>query len=287
MNIIISGSEGFLGRYVKTNLRTNGDSFNVVKEIDVTSGDDLCSNEIVEKLPSFDCFIHLANLVYVPGSYVDPEKYYRVNYLTTLNALEACRKNKAHLIYLSSYIYGHPQYLPVSELHPIAPFNPYAQTKYICESLCEGYHRDFGVNVTILRPFNIYGSGQKGSLLIPEILKQLKEGNYEVHLKAASPRRDFVHVVDVAKAIVAAIDDKNGLNVYNVCSGSSLSVKEITEIINRHLKKKVIFSFAESDRPNEVDDTIGSYEKLSKKLGWKPSISFEEGMAEILKRENL
>ena len=283
MRIVVAGSDGFVGQYVCRLLEEAGHS---IIKIDLNLGYDLSDNAIVEKIGPIDYFIHLANLVFVPGSYQEPERYYRINYLTTLNALEICRKYDARLIYASSYIYGQPQYLPVDEDHPLCPFNPYAQTKAICEKLCEGYDRDFKVKVSILRPFNIYGVGQKGMLLIPEIIGQLKEGKKQIQLKAATPRRDYVNVKDVAKAFVACVQDNSDYGVYNVCTGESISVKEITEIINKHLKKKVEFLFSESDRPNEVDETKGSCKKLEK-LGWGPSMSFEEGIIEILKAENL
>lgn len=283
MRIVVAGSDGFVGKNVCKQLENAGHK---VIRIDISQGIDLCDNAIIDQIEPIDCFIHLANLVYVPGSYQDPEKYYRINYLTTLNALEICRKNSARLVYASSYIYGAPQYLPVDENHPVCPFNPYAQTKVICEKLCEGYHRDFNVKVSILRPFNIYGVGQKGMLLIPEIIGQLKEGKKQIQLKAATPRRDYVNVVDVAGAFVSCVNDTNDYGVYNVCSGDSISVKDITEIINRHLKNKVEFAFSTSDRPNEVDETRGSCNKLMN-IGWKPTISFEEGIIDILKSENL
>lgn len=194
------------------------------------------------------------------------------------------QKTSCTPLYLSSYIYGQPKYLPVDENHLLAPFNPYAQTKYIYEGLCRGYHRDFGVNVTILRPFNIYGKGQKGRLLIPEIEAQVAEGKTVIQLKASSPRRDYVHVNDVATAIISSFNDIPGCNIYNVCSNRSLSVKDISEIINLYLKQKVRFEFSDSDRPNEVDETIGSYEKIRTSLGWKPGVSFEEGISEIFSR---
>lgn len=283
MRIAVAGSDGFVGRHVCSQLKSEGHD---VIELDINHGIDLCNRELINKVGVVDCFIHLANLVYVPASYEDPEKYYRINYLTTLNALEICRKNNARLIYASSYIYGSPKYLPVDENHPVCPFNPYAQTKVICEKLCEGYYRDFNIKVSILRPFNLYGVGQKGMLLIPEIVNQLKEGKSMIRLKAASPRRDYVNIIDVAAAFVACVNDSNDFNIYNVCSGYSFSVKEITEIINKNLKNKVEFIFAESDRPNEVNETRGSYERL-KTLGWQPTISFEEGIIQILKAEGL
>lgn len=283
MRIAVAGSEGFVGSNVCIQLTAAGHEIIL---IDVTKGVDLCDAAVVNQIPQIDCFIHLANLVFVPASYADPAKFYRVNYLTTLNALEVCRKWNARLVYISSYVYGPPQYLPVDENHPICPFNPYAQTKVICEKMCEGYHRDFGVPVSIVRPFNIYGIGQQGKLLIPEIIGQLKEGNTVIQLKASSPRRDYINVVDVARAIVTCVMSNEPFGVYNACSGESVSVKEITEIINRNLRHKVEFRFAASDRPNEVDESRGSCEKL-KGLGWNLSIGFEEGIIEIIKSENL
>lgn len=283
MKIAVAGSDGFVGRNVCAQLEAKGHD---LLRIDITRGYDLTDASIIDQIESIDAFIHLANLVYVPASYENPEKFYRVNYLTTLNALEICRKNNARLIYASSYIYGSPQYLPVDEKHPVSPFNPYSQTKLICEKMCEGYYRDFNVKVSILRPFNIYGVGQKGMLLIPEIITQIKEGKTKIQLKAAYPRRDYVNVVDVARAFVTCAEDTKDYNVYNVCSGTSVSVIEITEIINRHLKNKVNFSFAESDRPNEVNETLGSC-KLLESIGWRNTYTIEEGIIEILKSENL
>lgn len=283
MKIVVAGSDGFVGRYVCTQLESQGHS---VIKIDVSQGVDLCDSSIIDRIEPIDCFIHLANLLYVPASYLDPEKFYRINYLATLNAIEICRKHNAKLIYASSYIYGAPQYLPVDEKHDVCPSNPYAQTKVICEKMCEGYNRDFKVKVSILRPFNIYGVGQKGMLLIPEIIGQIKEGKKKIQLKAASPRRDYINVKDVAAAFVSCTKDTNDFNIFNICSGRSLSVREITEIINKNLKSKVEFSFAESDRPSEIDETLGSCEKL-KSIGWQSTLTFEEGIIEILKSENL
>lgn len=284
MKVAVSGSEGFVGRHVCRCLREMGYA---IVPLDIVDGKDMCNPVIVDEVPKVDCFIHLANLVYVPASYQKPVRFYSVNYLSTLHALEICRKYGAKFVYISSYVYGTPQFLPVSEEHPVNPFNPYAQTKIICEKLCEGYHRDFNTKVSIVRPFNIYGYGQDGKLLIPEIISQLKEKKKHIQLKAGSPRRDYVHVMDLAKAICTCVNDSCDFSVYNVCSGKSISVKEITDIINSNLREKVIFDFSESDRPNEVDETIGSYSKIERQLGWRPSITFEEGIKEIVRRENL
>lgn len=281
MKIVVAfDNSGFVGNRICQLLdRTD------VEIVKLHNNIDLSEENVIDRIPKADHFIHMANLVHVPTSYQDPYSFYRVNYMTTLNALEYCRKNQAHLIYASSYIYGAPDYLPVDEKHPIKPFNPYAQTKAICEKLCEGYSRDFGVEVTILRIFNVYGEGQGGNLLIPELMAQIKEGEKIIHLKSGEPRRDFVYVDDVANAFVTCLDMKNSYSVYNICSGVSYSIKELTEIIKKHLNYKLDFVFSDSDRKNEVDETVGSYEKIKNELGWVPQVVLEEGLLRTLQKE--
>ncbi len=282
MNIAVAGSNGFVGKHLIKVL--NDTQYNDIR-IDIENGIDLSDNSILNSDIKFDVMVHLANLSFVPASYKNPELFYRTNILTTLNALELCRKNNARLIYLSSYVYGTPQYLPIDENHPVCSFNPYAQTKCICEDMCKAYYRDFGVNTIIFRPFNIYGEGQSGMMLIPEILSQLKEGKKTIQLKDPNPRRDYVNVQDVVRAIKCAVDkdEYSGCEAYNISSGISYSVKEITEIINRNLKESICFSFGDSDRPNEVNETLGSYDKIKNDLGWKPTIDFEVGIKNIIK----
>lgn len=284
MKVIVSGSEGFLGKHVSELLRAK--EIEVIP-LDIETGFDLSLSDAYEQLPSADHFIHLANMVYVPMSYENPYLFYRINYMTTLNALEYCRMHNAHFIYASSYIYGRARYLPVDESHPVAPFNPYAETKVICENMCRNYNKYFGVKSSVLRPFNLYGVGQKGRLLIPEIVSQIKRGS-DIRLKASSPRRDFINVIDVARAFVACLEDQSECSFFNVCSGKSYSIKELTDFFVKDAKEFGIdlkFSFSEEDRKNEVDETVGTYSLIHEKLGWEPTISMEEGVRTILENE--
>ena len=286
MKILISGASGFVGSNL-IGILSQEPSIYDITPLDITTGIDLSDINQIDKIKPFDVFVHLANLSYVPDSYGRPEAFYRINYLTTLNALEFCRKYNARLVYISSYVYGPPQYLPVDENHPVCPFNPYAQSKVICESLCEGYERDFGIKTTILRPFNIYGAGQNGKLLIPEIVDQLKKRG-KVYLKDPLPRRDYVNVRDVANAIKLCIDNvPSRLEKYNICSGESYSVRELTEMFNNNLPVPVEFEFSVTDRKNEVNETRGSYEKIYAALGWKPNVGLNEGISEIINFEKI
>lgn len=74
-----------------------GKTYQIVAQLDIVSGVDICDPLQQNSVPEFDCLVYLANLVYVPESYNNPEKFYRINYLSTLNVLELCRKHHAHL----------------------------------------------------------------------------------------------------------------------------------------------------------------------------------------------
>lgn len=283
MKIAITGSSGFIGRYLVTELKKNYQNELIL--LDITQGVDLCNWALIKDIKA-DLFIHLANKSFVPDSYTNPYSFYSINYNSTLNVLELARLNCAKVIYLSSYIYGTPQYLPIDEEHPTQAFNPYAQTKLICEELCRGYTRDFHVPIVIFRPFNIYGYGQSSSFLLPTMISQLVN-NYII-VKDDRPKRDYIHVLDVVNAIKLAIhyQPQNDLEIFNIGSGISYSVKEIAEILIKLSGQNIAYHSTGEQRPCEVLDTIADIKKVSK-LGWKPEISLLDGLSELLHYENI
>jgi UDP-glucose 4-epimerase len=197
--------------------------------------------------------------------------------------LELARINSASVIYFSSYLYGTPEYLPIDEKHPLKPHNPYAQSKIICEKICEGYYRDFGVPVIIFRPFNIYGPGQNSSFLIPGIIEQQKSG--KILLKDPRPKRDFIHVSDIIYAVMLAIKLENpGLQTFNLGTGKSYSVEEIVNLIIKYYGKRTVVKYTNEYRPGEVLDTIADIRKISTVLKWSPSINIEKGLDALLEK---
>lgn len=280
MKILITGYSGFIGGYLCKRLKLTEHELIFA---DIVNNIDICDWEQVKHFDNIDVIIHLANLSFVPASYQNPKRFYETNYLSTLNMLELCRLYGAKLIYFSSYMYGHPEYQPIDENHPIQAFNPYSQTKVICESLCEGYNRDFKVPITIFRPFNIYGKGQNPDFLIPSIINQAKIG--KIVIKDDRPKRDYIHVEDIIEAIIKAIDvqsQDNQINKYNLGTGKSYSVKEIVEIVSSFFDKEIEYICLHEIRQNEVLDTIADISKIRNELQWKPNISIEEGLKMML-----
>lgn len=280
MKILITGYSGFIGGYLCNRLKQTEHELVFA---DIANNIDICDWEQVKHFNDIDVIIHLANLSFVPASYENPKRFYETNYLSTLNMLELCRLYGAKLIYFSSYMYGHPEYQPIDENHPIQAFNPYSQTKVICESLCEGYNRDFKVTITIFRPFNIYGKGQHPDFLIPSIINQAKNG--KIVIKDDRPKRDYIHVEDIIEAIIKAIDvqsQDNQITKYNLGTGRSYSVKEIVEIVSSFFDTEIEYICMHEIRQNDVLDTIADISKISNELKWKPNISIEEGLKKML-----
>jgi len=275
MKILITGFSGFIGKYLLERLNLTNHELIL---LDIANGFDICDWEQVKNIKEFDTIVHLANLSFVPASYEDPKKFYESNYLSTLNMLELCRLNDAKMIFFSSYIYGHPQYQPIDENHPIQAFNPYAQTKVICESLCEGYNRDFKVPVIIFRPFNIYGKGQNPDFLIPTIIQHAKNGH--IVIKDDRPKRDYIHVNDIVDAVYTAIESKNSktLQTYNLGTGVSYSVKEIIDLVRSLFNSEIEYHCKNEIRQNEVMDTIADIRKIKSELNWEPKIDIIEGL---------
>lgn len=280
MKILITGHSGFIGSYLQKKLEKTEHELILV---DIANGTNICDWQQVKQYEGMDVIVHLANLSFVPASYEQPKRFYETNYLSTLNMLELCRLNNAKMVFFSSYIYGHPQYQPIDENHPTQAFNPYAQTKVICESLCEGYNRDFKVPITIFRPFNIYGTGQNPDFLIPSIIQQAKTG--KIVIKDDRPKRDYIHVEDIVDAIITAIETENtdkSIQKYNLGSGLSYSVKEIVDMVRGLFDTEIEYICTHKIRPNDVMDTIADISKIQNELHWKPSVSILDGLTKMV-----
>ena len=279
MRVIVTGSKGFIGSILIPKLKQSG--YNVI-ELDICDGIDITDWDQIKMNSHFECVIHLACLTYVPDSYKIPKDFYRINVLGTLNMLELCRLHNAKMIFVSSYVYGVPNYLPVDEEHPVKAFNPYAETKLIGEQLCKGYNRDFNVPITILRPFNIFGKEQNERFLIPSIIKQASSGT--ILLKDPRPKRDFIYIDDFIKIFINVLQlNSNNVEIFNVGSGKSYSIEDIVRMVKLEYKKEINVEFSGETRKLEILDTRANITKASKLLGWEPIYDLSDGIKEILK----
>lgn len=277
----VTGIDGFLGKQVATLMQKDGIS---VLPVSRREGYDIRSRESLAALGPFDVMIHLAAVSYVPDSYKNPHLFYDTNVNGTLNVLEQVRRYNARMVYISTYVYGQPLYQPIDEAHPVQPFNPYAQSKVMAEELCNAYFRDFNVPSTVFRPFNIYGYGQAPHFLLPKLVMQHLKGE-EVTVYDARPKRDYIHVTDVARVICNAVFSQNdGYHVYNIGSGRSFSIPQVCELLQTITGRPLRLNVLNQERPAEILDTICNSQKAKEILDWQPYVDFQEGLREMIEK---
>ena len=272
-SILVTGASGFLGRNLVDSLRRRGEAVFAWHRRD----GDLTRDEL--KADGVRHVFHLAAKTYVPDSWRDPKPFFEVNVLGTVNVLEFCRKSRASLTLLSSYVYGRPERLPIPEDHPLRAFNPYGQTKILAEEAARFYEGAFGVPLSIVRPFNFYGPTQPESFLIPTLIRQALSPDCEVISVAdLRPKRDYVYVEDVIDLLVSLLDHPGRPGTYNAGTGTSTSVQELGEmIVNTAGVRKPIVSRSE-ERPDEVLETVADITRAQRDLSWYPKIGLEEGL---------
>lgn len=208
-----------------------------------------------------------------------PCEAFETNVGGTLSVLEFCREVEARLIFLSSYVYGVPEYLPVDEMHPVRPSTPYTRSKVLAEEGCRAFHQDFGVPVVIFRPFNIYGPGQRSDYVIPTMLAQTRLGDRLV-LECSAPRRDFVFVEDVVELLLRAVEEDDiGFDVFNVGSGASHSVAELVELLASVSGRPLQATYTDDLREQEAPETVADIQKAKREFGWEPKVDMRIGLS--------
>lgn len=281
--ILVTGASGFIGRALTSRLKTLGVA---VASLDSVVGD-IANRETLAKFAQQNIahVFHLAGKTFVPNSWDDPQAFCQTNVLGTVNVLEFCRKNRIPTTYISAYVYGHPDSLPIGESSAIRPSNPYALTKRLAEEACEFYASAYDLPVTTIRPFNVYGIGQAEFFLIPEIISQALNGGEKIVVKDLAPKRDYVYLEDLVTALLATLDKPNGYRVYNIGSGISLSVQEVIDVIQDIMgtKKEVVSDNV--PRINELLDVVADISKAERELGWRPETSFHAGIEDIIRSE--
>jgi nucleoside-diphosphate-sugar epimerase len=281
--ILVTGASGFIGRALTARLKAEGRD---VVPADSADGD-IASRKTLAKFSQQDIahVFHLAGKTFVPDSWEDPQAFCQTNVLGTVNVLEFCRKQRIPMTYVSAYVYGHPDSLPIGENSAIRPSNPYALTKRLAEEACEFYASAYELPVITIRPFNVYGIGQAENFLIPAIIGQALDGGEKIVVKDLAPKRDYVYLEDLVTALLATLDKPGGYRVYNIGSGVSLSVQEVIDTIQdiADTQKKVVCDNA--IRTNELMDVVADITKAGSELGWHPGYSFHAGIENIIRSE--
>jgi len=209
------------------------------------------------------------------------KKCMSTNGLGTLNALEIARKKNCKFMFLStSHVYGKPQSLPLKEIHPRNPNSIYATSKLIGENCCEAFAKDYGLEVSILRLFSVYGRNSPPYLVTSRIISQINKKS--IQLGNLKPKRDFVYIDDVVNAIELVLEKSKGFEVYNIGTGKSYSILQVCNLIKKLVRKNIpVRSKSANRRKTDVNEVVANISKI-KKLGWKPRTSLEQGLKNTL-----
>ncbi len=308
MDILITGSEGFIGSHLTETLVREGDrvrafvlynSFNtwgwldtlpkeILSEIEIFQGDIRDPNGVKQAMKGVDEVFHLAALIAIPFSYHSPDTYVDTNIKGTLNVLQAARELETSrvLVTSTSEVYGTAKYVPIDENHPFQGQSPYSATKIGADRLVESFYRSFGTPVTIVRPFNTYGPRQSARAVIPTIITQLLAGKEEIKLGSLTPTRDFNYVKDTVQGFIEiAKSDKTIGEEINIATQKEISIGQLAEELIRQINPSArIVCDEDRLRPekSEVNRLMGSNEKIKRLTNWAPRYSLEQGLAETI-----
>lgn len=275
--ILVTGSSGFIGKNLLPRLDCHQYIVSSVSRLD----GDISDAHTWNNFPSSEVLIHLAGLTFVPDSWKDPSRFIKTNLDGVICALDYCRKHGSRLIYLSSYLYGNPEFLPIPESATLIANNPYALSKKMAEEACKFYTEFYGVKITILRPFNVYGPGQSEQFLIPSIIAQVSAGN-PILVKDLNPRRDYIYIDDLVDAIINTINRQLEFEVFNIGTGISYSVAELINKIQKISGTNLNVVCNGERRIGEIVDTQANILQALKILDWKPKYTLEAGLKKII-----
>jgi len=244
---------------------------------------------------SFDAVMHFAAASLVEESCSNPDKYYRNNVANTLNLLDVMLENnvKSFVFSSSAAVYGEPKYIPIDEIHPKNPINPYGASKLMVERFLEDYALAYGLNSVSLRYFNACGADPEGDLgemhnpethLIPLVLQVASGRRDKIDIFGTDyPTddgtciRDYIHVSDLCNAHSLAVSkllssDLKGAHFFNLGSGGGYSVKQVIKTARKIVNAdgKVIRADDKLRRSGDPASLLAHSLKAKELLGWEP-----------------
>ncbi len=227
-----------------------------------------------------DVLLHLAAKAGVRPSIADPLAYNDVNVTGTACLLEAARRHKLtkFIFASSSSVYGNNKKIPFAESDNVDfPISPYAATKKAGELLCHTYSHLFGINLTCLRFFTVYGPRQRPDLAIHKFTRLIEAGESIPVFGDGSMSRDFTYIDDIIAGVLAAIDRCQGYNIYNLGESQPILLRDLIAAIEKALGKTAIIDRL-PPQPGDVNRTFADISLARKELGYSPSTDLDKGL---------
>lgn len=299
MKILITGGAGFVGSHLCDQYVKNGDTVLCLdnfmngsltnirhllnhRNFKLIQGD-IRDYDLIEKIMrDVDAVFHLAAQIHVDRSIIEPKLTYDINVLGTQNILEIARMYDVDKVVhaSTSEVYGSAEYIPMDEKHPLNSPHPYGASKIAADRMCYAYIETYGMNICIMRPFNLYGPRQKDSGYggaISIFTKRVLSDVPPIIYGTGEQARDYTFVDDIVRAYDLILKHPTPIREpVNFGTGIDIKINDLAMKII-HLCGKDMTPVHVEGRPGEVERLIADITK-AKKLGWKPKFSLTDGL---------
>ena len=302
--VLITGAGGFIGSHLTDALLQRGDAvigldnFNtyydpqikrrnladaekqknfVLHEVDIC--DETALRDVFEQEKP-DVVVHLAARAGVRPSLQDPNLYHRVNVIGGQHILDACRDFKpSHLVFASSSsVYGGSTEVPFTESNPVMrPISPYAATKRMNELQAHVYSHIYGVNVTMLRFFTVYGPRQRPDMAIHKFTRMIMDGDPVPMFGDGSTQRDYTYIDDIVDGLLRCVDRPFKYEIFNLGEHHTTSLSELITLVEKHVGKKANID-RQDLQPGDVTITYADIDHARELLGYNPQFTMDEGI---------
>ncbi len=291
---LVTGGAGFIGSHLVDRLLTEGNEVIVIDNLNTGKKENLQldhSNldfrqvditDIVPDAYNVDIVFHLAALTRPQWSIEHPIEANMVNVQGTLNVLKQAKDHKVKRVVIasSSSCYGIQETFPTPETAPIKAMSPYGLQKWMTEEYAKLFERMYGLEVNCIRPFNVYGTRQNPSggyaAAVPKFIENLSQNKECFITGDGEQSRDFTYVDDVVDIFIKASQCKEFGESFNAGGGRSISINEVYEMIAKLIGSKL--------KPKHIEAVLEPFKTLADTtkaktiLGWKPSVTIEEGL---------
>ena len=302
MKILITGGTGFQGSNLANQLLLEGWEVNILnlhsnknltnverfnlESANIFWGSINDKHMVKDSMNGVDIVIHTAAKIHVDDSIKNPTDYFYTNVMGTNNVLEVAKELNIPVVHVSTCeVYGY-QDNNLTKDCPLMPRSPYAASKAGADRMAYSYYTTYDMNLCIVRPFNVFGPGQKdgecGAVIPRWTTDLLNQRNITIY-GDGNQSREFIHIADLVKAYKKIIDimlnnNKLAGQVINVGTGIDVTVKELAKKLTTNMHGSIKYG---PSRPGEVKRFISNSDKM-KSLGWKPEVSLDQGIENYL-----
>jgi UDP-glucose 4-epimerase len=297
MKCLVLGGGGFIGSHIVEELHAAGHDIRILERprvprfrefasrVEWVEGDFQSASVVHDAVDGIDAVFHLVSTTLPKSSNDDPIFDLESNVVATLRMLEFARDARVRkIIFISSggTVYGTPASLPIPETHPTEPRVAYGIAKLAIEKYLALFQRLHGMDYTVLRVANPYGKRQRvetaQGAVAAFIDRVLRDQPIEIW-GDGTITRDYVHVADVARAFLHALDYDGDVHIFNVASGRGRTLNELVALLEDVMGRRIAVRYMPG-RPFDVPSNVLAIDRARDVLGWMPQVDFEAGLRE-------